>query len=574
MKSWLVKAWHFSQRLRNPRQKLDLFIDHWTFRRTYGTFLGRGGEFSDSAKKALIVSLSEGIAQMKREGMFAKALQLHGYTPVILTFKSCKSAIKYFKIYGIDRFVFLEDFYDDSVPEVETNAVFKSFENRKSINALLGIEYRGVDVGRHVLSSVMRQLREQEFSLSDPYVQRLLRRRTEQSVRTIFAAEAILHQLQPKMTLFLEKGYTPYGEIFDVSVNGDINTIQWVGAQRADGFVFKRYTKNTRYVHPFSLSDETWERVRDMPWTPELEQELTHELVSGYTQGKWFNRRYLKTNTIKSAGEVTRQLGLHPDKKTAVVFSHVLWDATFFYGTNLFGDYEEWLVETVKAACQNERVNWVIKLHPDYVWKLKKERGGTKVRDEYAIEVKVGRLPSHVKLLHPDTDISTFSLFDITDYCITVRGTIGIEMSCFGIPVITAGTGRYSGFGFTIDSNNREEYLYKILHIQDIPKLSYVQTELAKKHAYALFLLRPLSFSSFEEVRRPLEKLGHPLDKNIVIRARSFEELVQALDLRAFVEWAVHSDRLDFLAPLKDPIDKMTGIDFHDTRFTSIPAGS
>ena len=34
-------------------------------------------------------------------------------------------------------------------------------------------------------------------------------------------------------------------------------------------------------------------------------------------------------------------------------------------------------------------------------------------------------------------------LFKVIDYGITVRGTIGIELPCFGIPVITAGTGRY-----------------------------------------------------------------------------------------------------------------------------------
>ena len=138
---------------------------------------------------------------------------------------------------------------------------------------------------------------------------------------------------------------------------------------------------------------------------------------------------------------------------------------------------------------------------------------------------------------------------EVTDYCLTVRGTIGIEMPCFGIPVFTAGTGRYSGFGFTIDSSTREEYLDKLRCMQDFPRLSPEQTELAKKYAYALFKLRPCAFKTFEMVQVPLEKLGHPLDHNVVIRASSFHDIVEAPDLKAFAEWAIDSRDLDYLVP-------------------------
>ena len=62
-----------------------------------------------------------------------------------------------------------------------------------------------------------------------------------------------------------------------------------------------------------------------------------------------------------------------------------------------------------------------------------------------ALRRHFGNLPGHVKLMRADTGINTFSLFDVADYGLTVRGTIGMELPCFGIPVVTAGTGRYSG---------------------------------------------------------------------------------------------------------------------------------
>ena len=62
------------------------------------------------------------------------------------------------------------------------------------------------------------------------------------------------------------------------------------------------------------------------------------------------------------------------------------------------------------------------------------------------IRERVGKLPPHVRVLAPDTKVSTLSLFRSIDAGITVRGSIGYELPCFGVPVVTAGTGRYSGF--------------------------------------------------------------------------------------------------------------------------------
>ena len=75
-------------------------------------------------------------------------------------------------------------------------------------------------------------------------------------------------------------------------------------------------------------------------------------------------------------------------------------------------------------------------------------------------------------MLDAYTDISTLSLYEIADYCLTVRGTTGIEGACFGCNVLTAGTGRYDGKGFTIDSKSPSEYLKKIENIHQISVMS------------------------------------------------------------------------------------------------------
>ena len=147
-----------------------------------------------------------------------------------------------------------------------------------------------------------------------------------------------------------------------------------------------------------------------------------------------------------------------------------------------------------------------------------------------------------------DSPIATRSLFDVTDVGVTIRGSVGWELPCFGVPALTAGTGFYSGRGFTVDSATRDEYLGRLARIEEVPPLGAHELELARRHAYALLLLRPLAFTSFRTKVRPLEGLGHPLDHNLELRVRSRDELLRAPDLRRLGDWAADSRELDYLA--------------------------
>ncbi len=545
----LNMTWNLIRRPKFLMDQIDLLRDYRSFKQNC-SFLAEGSRLATSDKKVLVVSLTDWVAEVKMESLLAKTLQLHGVTPVIVTNRSCKRAIKYFNVCRYDQFVFL----DELLAGISLGPLIEEAEgvlnDSPSFRSLLLLNYHGVDIGRHVLSTIVRTLRHGSVEFTDPNVMSLLRRWLPRSMQLSLAAEMIIDRAKPQMALFLEKGYSPYGEIFDVAVNRGVNVIQFLHSHRSDALVLKRYTEKNRHIHPFSLSPESMKRIEQMPWTAQQESDLMQELRGRYEEGTWFNRKYLQVGKkLKNAVEIREQLSLDPAKKTAVIFSHVLWDATFFFGKNLFEDYEQWLIETVKAASSNRAVNWVIKIHPDYVWKMKQLGDSARPRDLIALGAEIGELPKHIKILMPETDISTFSLFDVTDYCLTVRGTIGIEMPCFGIPVFTAGTGRYSGLGFTIDSDSREEYLAKLARIQEFPRLSEEQTLLARKHAYSLFRLRPSVFTTFELVQMPLSRLGHPLDSNLVVRAHSFQDLANARDLRAFADWAIYSRQPDFLTP-------------------------
>jgi hypothetical protein len=215
-----------------------------------------------------------------------------------------------------------------------------------------------------------------------------------------------------------------------------------------------------------------------------------------------------------------------------------MWDANLFYGDDLFrAGFEEWFVESVKVMKENPHLNWLVKIHPANKFKHAMENIQGDYREIKALREAFGSLPPEIKIIYPEDNINPFALFGIIDYAITVRGTIGAEFPCYGVPVLTAGTGRYSGRGFTIDSDSKQEYLERLNSLQILPPLTKEQEKMAIIHAFAFFKLRPLKFKSWQD-------LGSGAERDLEINIKSIEE---AQDIQRLVDWAINRQEEDLL---------------------------
>ena len=221
-------------------------------------------------------------------------------------------------------------------------------------------------------------------------------------------------------------------------------------------FVMKRFKSHNADVHQLSLSDETWNRLRKLNWCNKFAETSERELVDSYMSGEWYGEvgtqfhvsTYDKPTLIK-------RLKLDEKKRTVVIFPHIFWDGTFFWGEVLFDNYEQWFREVLKIANQNSNLNWIIKVHPANIVKDARDGSNAEHSEVTVLKEVLGGMPEHICLIEASSNVSTLSLFSVMDYCLTVRGTIGIEAAYRGIPVLTAGTGRYDRRGFTIDFNDR-----------------------------------------------------------------------------------------------------------------------
>jgi hypothetical protein len=528
------------------RSRAALERDYRAFRRRYGAVIGPTPATNEGT--ALIVSLTYSTYQLKLEGMLCKALQLQGLEPVVVTPPDAELGRRYLELFGVRTFVTLDDFSTDESEAEARRAVDELLAGVLEPSDLKRACYRDADVGRQALSTVSRYLHEGGVDLANPRARALLETLLLAAVRTALAAGPMVEMLQPKVVLFVERNYAEQGPLSDVALAHGLNVIQFVGGFEDDTLVFKRYTAETKGLHPRSLSDDSWEQVKNIEWTPQHDRELEESFALRYDRDATFLARWNQGWTRNQApAEIASGLGLDPGRRTAVVFSHVLWDANMFYGRDLFADQEEWFVETIRAACRNDRVNWVVKLHPANVWKRKRDSVTGELDELGTIREQLGRLPSHIQVLGPDTDISTWSLFAVTDWGITIRGSIGFELPCFGKPALTAGTGFYAGRGFTVDSSTAEEYLGRLARIEEIEPPAPEQVELAKKHAHSLFRRRQTRFTSFRSIFKPLERIADPYEATIQVSAASPEELARSEDLLRLGRWAAHSRDLDYL---------------------------
>lgn len=489
-------------------------------------------------RKTVLVIRNVTLPYASVEAVVRKAFHMAGFETVVLGHRRY-DFLRYDWLTGNQAVLELEDFgIRDDIEWVDGQ-----MPTLNTMNDWLALEYQGVQVGRFVIALALRQYRG-ALEFQNPRVQQDLRGRLSLSVRYTIAASRMLREIKPDCVLLMDRGYSGQGEIFDLAIKQGIDTLTWNLGYKSNRLAFKRYHSGNERDHHLSPSAESWRQICAMPWDLESGNRVRKEIFDCYQTQDWFSLVGTQFDKQILSRESTRQkLGLTPDRKVAVIFPHILWDGSFFWGKDLFSDYKHWFVETIKAAVANPRLQWVVKLHPAHIVKAKQNGDAGRPLEFDVIEKAVGSLPDHVKLVHPDSELSTYSLFQIADYAVTVRGTVGIESGLFGIPVVTAGTGRYDRRGFTLDSATQEEYHQKLATLETFSPLSAEQIELAERYAYAVFLARPLALSS---VSLEYARDGKATPR-VRVRCQTRDEWLAAPDMQKLAAWVSDGKLEDML---------------------------
>lgn len=513
----------------------------------FSAWLGEASTSPEADKTVLIVSLLPLTYSLKIEALIARLMQARGYNVVVLTNRSCLSMVKaYHGRIGL-RIDVLEDYFQVGSYFRANTHVSALFETDKNLLIRLKeFRYRNAFTGLHALATLSSSIVDGSTVLSNDNILKLKRILTR-SIALSDACDHIINKLKPQLVVGVEKGFVGTAEIFYAALDNQVDYVQWVGCHEPNSIMLKRYDWESCRQHPFSISESSWQKIIHMPWDAQYAKVVMEQFTRGYEEGAWFRYKSLAVDQKQLArNDLLKALSLDPNKKTVIIYSHILNDANLFYGNDLFtGGYEEWLVETVRKASENTSVNWVLKLHPSNVYRNAKLGYQGEYGEILALKNAFGKVPEFLRIVYPEEKTSPFSFFQITDIGITVRGTIGLELPCFGIPVLTAGTGRYAGKGFTIDSSSREEYLSKIEKIHEIKALNEEQIRRGQLYAFFVFNARPARYGKIlnDVYRHPLK---HPMYRDVEFNNTNKELVLNHPQLQA-IGGFLSSREADFL---------------------------
>ena len=201
---------------------------------------------------------------------------------------------------------------------------------------------------------------------------------------------------------------------------------------------------------------------------------------------------------LLSQSNLLKELKLDNSKKTAIIFPHIFWDGTFFFGQDLFKNYIDWYKETLKAAKENQNLNWIIKSHPSNLIKNNRDKiSNNKEEPELKIIKELfNEIPDNFTYLSSSSKINTFQLFEFLDFCFTIRGTVGIEAALKNKIVITAGTGRYDDRGFTYNFKDKQDYYEFINNLHNFKHTKKDVVKNAEKFAYIAFICKTFEINS------------------------------------------------------------------------------
>lgn len=181
------------------------------------------------------------------------------------------------------------------------------------------------------------------------------------------------------------------------------------------------------------------------------------------------------------------KLGINNDNPIVFIFAHVFADAPQGLSDDmLFPDFYVWLVETIKFVKNINDVNWIIKPHPS-------AKAYGEVGEVERLIKEIGHTSSN--LFTCPENFSTASVLECASSIVTAQGTVGLEFSCVGIPIIISGKPFYSGFGFTYEPSTKAKYFAQLKNIKDIKPLTTEQMRMACSVYSVFFKIQNKDFS-------------------------------------------------------------------------------
>ena len=294
-----------------------------------------------------------------------------------------------------------------------------------------------------------------------------------------------LAKIKPDSVIMSHGIYSTWGPAFQVLNNANIPTLVHGRGKKRHSQVF-----NWNKTGDSWDVGEEWEKVKDKDLTKEQLKEINAYLDSRIS--------HKDDVFVYNFGKETSQeqtiafLGLDPQKPIYTLFTNVLWDAASAQREIAFQNPVEWVIETIEWFNKHPEKQLIVKIHPAEVVI------GTNM-PFYDIIVSRISPNKNIRIIKPDEEVNSWSIYDISTLGIVHTTTAGMEMPLVHKPCMVVSKTHYRNKGFTVDVESKEEY-FRILSDFDPLAIDFKKNKVeALKYAYLLFIRYQIPFNLFYE---------------------------------------------------------------------------
>jgi hypothetical protein len=354
---------------------------------------------------------------------------------------------------------------------------------------LLGATYGEWPVGEWVRMSMQSHFRAVTLDLGDPAVARTMRSYVFSGLIACFGLSRLIDETDPDVMLLFNGRQSSTRVALELARRRGVRVVVHERGPRPDTLML---VENATCLS-LEPTRRYWREWGDVPLTADELTRVTR-LMDDREQGRDIPWRQL-TAAPQPVAEVRAALALTPARPVWVLFTssddEVAGDEDW---SSPFGSQMEWIKRTVEHARRNPQLDLVIRIHPNTG---SRRSSGVNAQQlaEFA-QLAADDLPANVRIVEPDTDLSSYTLMELAAVGLVWVSTVGLELAVKGKEVVIAAGNPIHGkdFARTVAEPDRYEELLDELVATPAGHVSPTIRRGALRLAYGMFLRMPVDF--------------------------------------------------------------------------------
>lgn len=377
--------------------------------------------------------------------------------------------------------------YSDFISEGMRVRVKNSLGEIKTLSDIGAFQFQGMPIGDHAKSGALRYFASSNLEGCEKGFQVALKY-LEAALLTYFVSDALMKQEKYQVMSCLHGIYIPHGILNEVAKSHGIRVVNWTASYKKRSFLFSH---GDTYHHTLmSEPVDTWQSI---PWNEKIESEIMTYLNSRQQGGgrDWIT--FLKKPN-QNLQEIQNSLkGIDFSKPCIGMLTNVAWDAQLHYPANAFPDMVDWVIKTIRYFLSRPDLQLILRIHPAEI------SGDIPSRQPILQEIAkhFPQLPSHIFIIPPDSDISTYAVMEKCQAVVIFGTKTGLELTSRGIPVIVAGEAWIKNKGLTFDAQTESAYFALLDQLPFKEKMDQATLTKARKYAFHFFYRRMIPTVTF-----------------------------------------------------------------------------